>query len=413
MAEEIECARLGDTASCGDDPTLSSTAAGAARSGLAAARELHRDGRDEEAVDILVEWLDSPPPTTHDDELNDLLQAMVALGCWLCNTLATRHLHARRVARAFGYTRTCERWLSLRQATLEDDSSAEMWARLRYDRALNAAELAQSSGDRPKAVAALRECERLQAATPSLPDPEAVQLCLAEVLLQSGRRAEAVAAANLAMEYLRRQTPHTDERKVYSLLFAFSLEQAALAGMPAAGGAGPPPMRALRCLPEAEAAWAMASCEGPSPGFDAARQLLAEMRNTHERIMQQASVAQTAAHNAARAHSAPRLPIAGATSGTSLPSGGPVPQQRRPWTSPSNPSASRRPAQASRARSASATVGSADAPPMAAGTSSLVRGGGPRAADFGARVCKARLGSSTAAAPQRIPPVHGSRERRA
>lgn len=288
----------------------SSPSATAARAALADARELHREGRDEEAVDVLVEWLDGPAPESGQDlEMKDLSQAMVALGCWLCNNLATRHLHVRRVARAFGYTTTCERWLALRQASWQDGGSEDMWARLRYDRALNAAELAQSSGDRAKAIILLRECERLQETVPSLPDPEAPHLCLAEVLLQSGRLAEAATAAVHAMKLLRSQPIDDEERKVYGLLFALSLEQAALAAM-ATPSSGPPRLRALRCLPDAEATWALtAQCDegSESQGVQAARALLQEMRNVHGRLLQQAANAHSAAHAEA---------------------------QRRPWTSP-------------------------------------------------------------------------------
>lgn len=323
-------------------PAEPSTPAAAARVGLAEARELHREGRDEEAVDILVEWLDGPVPSARDIELNDLRQAMVALGCWLCNTLATRHLHARRVARAFGYTTTCERWLGLRQASADDGSAEEMWARLRYDRALNAAELAQSSGDRNKAIELLRVCERLQSAVPSLPDPEAGHLCLAEILLQSGRPAEAATAAVRAMQLLRKQPVEDEERKVYGLLFALSLEQAALAALGTAAS-GPPPLRALRCLPDAEAAWALTkqSEEGATPGVEAARALLVEMRTVHGRLLQQASSAHSAAHSAARSQSAPWLPVP-STIVPTLASTAPASMQKhqkRPGTSPSKPHA--------------------------------------------------------------------------
>jgi len=307
-------------------PAAPSTPAAAARWGLAEARQLHREGRDEEGVDILVEWLDGPAPSPHDAEMQELQQAMVALGCWLCNTLATRHLHARRVARAFGYTTTCERWLGLRQVAPDDSSSEEMWARLQYDRALNGAELAQSSGDRPKAICLLRECERLQAAVPSLPDPEATHLCLAEVLLQSGRHAEAATAAVCATQLLRKQAVDDEERKIYGLLFAISLEQAALAAMGSGAGSAPPPLRALRCLADAEAAWALvkpsllpSGSAGATPGIEAARALLLEMRAVHARLLQRATTAHTAAHTMALSQSAPRLTIAETTAEMTAP----------------------------------------------------------------------------------------------
>lgn len=290
-------------ANAGAEHSVSQVVA-AARKALADAREMHKKGRDEEAVDMLVEWLDGPPADPRDAEMQELLQAMVALGCWLCNTLATRHLHARRVARAFGYTTTCERWLALRRIGKDDSGSEEMWARLQYDRALNAAELAQSSGDRPKAIWLLRECEHLQVAVPSLPDPEATHLCLAEVLLQSGRYAEAVTAAVRATQLLRKQAVDDEERKIYGLLFAISLEQAALCAMGATAGSGPPPLRALRCLADAEAAWALVkpASEGePSPGIEAARALLMEMRAVHEKILQQAQAAHNVALSTAQA----------------------------------------------------------------------------------------------------------------
>jgi len=314
-----------------------STPTALARLSLTEARECHGDGRDEEAVDILVEWLDAYP-TSQDAELRELLQAMVALGCWLCNNLATRHLFARRVARAFGYTTTCERWLCLREVPVNHSKDAEMWARLQYDCALNAAELAQSSGDRLKAVALLRECERLQASAPSLPDPEAAHLCLAEVLLESGRNAEAATAAVRAMQILRKQPVEDEERKVYGLLFALSLEQAALAAAGTAG-MGPPPIRALRCLPDAEAVWSLAkhseSEEGGTPGSDASRVLLGEMRTVHGRLLQQAAKAHSEAHEAhsksPEAKRAHRLPAAGATIKIA------PKEMNRPGTSPSKP----------------------------------------------------------------------------
>lgn len=306
-----------------------------ARPALAAARELHREGRDEEAIDVLVEWLDaggpSPPssPTegqviseqfSEDPDFVEVHQAMIALGCWLCNTLSTRHLHARRVARAFGYTRTCERWL----AKVKDNTNGEMWLRLRYDRALNAAELAQSSDDQPKAIVMLHECERLQAKMQAPPNPEAVHLCLAEVLQQSGQYVEAANAAAQAIDLLRQQNVEGNERKVYSLVFALSLEQAALAslaGIPLANAPAPsgsesgltptdntvvrapppvaatPPVRAMRCLSEAEAAWTMniGADAGPiNAASDAVRGLLAQMRYVHRDLVMAAAASQTA-----------------------------------------------------------------------------------------------------------------------
>lgn len=252
------------------------------RIALSEARELHRDGRDEEAVDILVEWLDQPLPESLARDMHALHQAMIALGCWLCNSLATRHLHARRVARAFGYTRTCERWLAQREVV--PDGSTEIWARLQYDRALNAAELAQSSGDQVKAIAMLRECETLQAVSPSLPDPEAIHLCLAEVLMQCGRNAEAAAAAVCATDILR-QPNLEDDRKVYALLFALSLEQAALARID-----GPVPARALKCFTDAEAIWTEVAggcswATSASAGAQAIHALLMEMKSTHDSLL--------------------------------------------------------------------------------------------------------------------------------
>merc|ERR1740117_677145 len=122
---------------------------------------------------------------------------------------------------------------------------------------------------------------------PSLPDPEAAHLCLAEVLLASGRYPEAATAAVRAMQLLRRQPVDDEERKIYGLLFALSLEQAALAAtVPIDKGL--PPLRALRCLPDAEAAWTLTkpSDEGSTPGMDAARALLSEMRSVHGRLLQ-------------------------------------------------------------------------------------------------------------------------------
>jgi len=193
---------------------------------------------------------------------------------------------------------------------------------------------AQSSGDRQKAIALLRECERLQSSAPSLPDPEAAHLCLAEVLLEAGRHAEAATAAVRATQLLRKQPVDDEERKVYGLLFALSLEQAALAAM-GMTGFGPPPLRALRCLPDAEAAWALTkhseSEEGPTPGVDAARALLRDMRTVHGRVLQTAAAAHNAAH-AAHSQSVPRLPFANAALAPA-----PEPKQQRPWTSPSKP----------------------------------------------------------------------------
>jgi len=206
-------------------------------------------------------------------------QAIVALGCWLCNRVATGHLQKRQVARAFAYTRTCERWLKLRRGPSDD-----MWLKLRFDCAFNAAELAQSSEDLPKAVDKLRACERLQSAMQDPPEPEAVHICMAEVLLQGRRHIEAAVASQRAVDVLQPQQGHGNERKRYSLLFAYALEQSALAAVD-------PEFeltlrrRALQCLPDAEAAFFAAPCDEPTPVDEASRALLAQMRRLHYELM--------------------------------------------------------------------------------------------------------------------------------
>lgn len=251
---------------------------------LAAARQFHREGRDEEAVDLLAQRFESRvvEDETGGADAAGTYQAMLAMGCWLCNSLATEHLLARRVARAFGYTRTCEQWLDMRGIPQADDADAEMWLRLSFDRALNAAELAKASDDLPQSLEMLRKCERLQASMHVPPrDPEVVHICLAEVLLQRARHAEAASAAARAVELLQPQLVAGDERKAFALLFALSLQQSAL------DAAGQIPC-ALRCLAAAEAAWAYSIPEDggqdPPGGAEAARKLLARMRQVH-RVM--------------------------------------------------------------------------------------------------------------------------------
>jgi len=261
-----------------------------AKSLLAKAQHFHRRGQDEDAVELIMEWLDrsggaeigvSAGWEAEDGEMVAVQQAMVALGCWLCNALATGHLIARRVARAFGYTRACQRWLALQRPPGHGERPSEMWLRLRFDQALNAAELAQTSDDLPTVVAMLRECERLQAFMEAPAEAEAVHICLAEALLRGCCFAEAARAAQAAAALLGpQQRPGAEgARKVYSMLFALSLEQSALGALE--GPERPPPERALQCLPDAEAAWLLGSSGGPSPADEASLALLERMSRAH------------------------------------------------------------------------------------------------------------------------------------
>jgi len=283
----------------GGEPRSSATAPllERSRAALGAARQAHKEGRDVEAVETLAGWLDpgslfgqlSRRQEMQDPDVVKVVEAMVALGCWLCNAIATRHLHRRQVARAFSFTRTCERWLALRSGP-----SDRMWLKLRFDCSLNAAELAQCSDDTPQAIVRLRECERLQRAMQDPPEPEAVHICLAEVLLKTGQHAEAAGAAQRAEAALRPQQGGADERKRYSLLFALAMEQSALGALSrAAGFRGFAAERALQCLPDAEMLWfaapsTAAAAAGKPPAGQAAgacHELLARMRRLHHELL--------------------------------------------------------------------------------------------------------------------------------
>lgn len=263
-----------------------------ARSALATARQLHRQGQDDDALNILVECLDKEAigsshvghasHRSEDVDMDNIHQAMVALGCWLCNALATRHLSERRVARAFGYTRTCERWLAKEKNPSDVHENVEMWLRLRFDCTLNAAELAQTSSDLPKAVAKLKECKRLQDKMSAPQEPEVVHLCLAEALLHTNQYADAAVAAQCAIQFLQPQQQR-DERKIYSLLFALSLEQAALAAVGEQDA--PPPPRAMMCLPDAEAVWYYDSMRHMPAVDEASQALLLQMRRVHSGLL--------------------------------------------------------------------------------------------------------------------------------
>lgn len=255
-----------------------------ARCALGAARQAHGASQDADAIEMLAAWLDGGKALAkeQDPELVTVHQGMVALGCWLCNAVATRHLSKRQVARAFTYTRTCDRWLSLRKGP-----SDNMWLKLRFDCHFNAAELAQTSDDTPKAIAMLRECEKLQLAMKEPPEPEAVYICLAEVLLKVGQHEEAAGAAQHAASALKVQQLDGNERKRYSLLFALALEQSALGAVMKANGIhGFASERALRCLPDAESIWFAASSDSPSPVDNACRELLVRMRRLHHSLLQ-------------------------------------------------------------------------------------------------------------------------------
>jgi len=224
-----------------------------ARIALSRARQLHKEGLDEQAVAVLSELLNAsvsdcslggrrnsddrvPQEWTQmapciDSSCAGVLLAMAALGCFICNSLAAKLMKTRAVARAFRFTVLCERWLLLQdylQTECADSEDGEqMWLRLRFDNTLNTAELAQASDDLPKALTALRDCERIQEEVFVPPDPEAVHLCLAEVLLVQGIPTEAALSAARAIEILSSER-HESERKAFSLFFALSLEQAAL-----------------------------------------------------------------------------------------------------------------------------------------------------------------------------------------
>lgn len=259
-----------------------------ARAVLAEARQLHRSDKSEDAVEMLVAWLDTPgsaaiASAAADNETLAIFQAMLTLGCWLCNLLATRHLQCRRVARAFGYTRTCERWLAARASGIVSQDNDEIWLRLHFDCLLNSAELAQISDDSSKALSCLKECEKVQKVMSKHSDPEAVYLCQAEVLLNLKRFQEAATAAARAAEVLKpQQQPSGGEKKAYSLIVALSLEQAALIAL--GGHTGPIPARALRCTAEAQSAWLLSNFEPNTPGCMAAQALLAQMRTLHNQI---------------------------------------------------------------------------------------------------------------------------------
>lgn len=250
-----------------------------AREALIAAREAQREGREVEGVEALATWLNAPNVEKESGELADVIQAMVALGCWLCNAVATRHLHKRQVARAFTFTRTCQRWLALRRG--EPD---EMWLKLKFDCYFNGAELAQTSGDTARAVLLLRECAKLQAAMQEVPAPEAVYICLAEVHLKCGDHEAAASAAQSASDSLKSQEIGGDERKRYSLVFSLALEQSALVVLCRKGQAVASE-RALRCLPDAEATWFVQPEGSEGPGDDACRVLLGQMRKVHHDLL--------------------------------------------------------------------------------------------------------------------------------
>eukprot|EP00929_Paragymnodinium_shiwhaense_P120275 TRINITY_DN92203_c0_g1_i1.p1 TRINITY_DN92203_c0_g1~~TRINITY_DN92203_c0_g1_i1.p1 ORF type:complete len:469 (+),score=74.43 TRINITY_DN92203_c0_g1_i1:126-1532(+) len=285
------------------------------RSSLADARELHRSGKDEEALEKLAPWLEKleretteaarttphgkqRSPVAAEASVLTVQQAMLALGCWLCNACATRHLQAGRVARAFGFTHLCERWLDLRKPelggkALGDQSGEDMWLRLLYDCSLNSADLAQASEDVQATTAALRTCEKLLGLATDLPDPEAVHMHLAEALMQEGDFAEAAMSARRAHEVLSVQALQADcaddedsLRRVCSILYALSLEQMALSNT--SGPGLPPPSRSLKCFLEAERIWFQRTDGAPkadgnsqSGAEAAASSLLARMRQTH------------------------------------------------------------------------------------------------------------------------------------
>mmetsp|Transcript_34501 Transcript_34501/g.78762 ORF Transcript_34501/g.78762 Transcript_34501/m.78762 type:complete len:327 (+) Transcript_34501:35-1015(+) len=252
---------------------------------LEAAQQQHDDGRLESAIQKLMRWFELREELWADaaPEVQELLDTMLSFGCWLCVEASTWHLRGRRVARAFHYTRLCQRWLGLRSKAGRDEE--ELWLRLRYDCFLNAAELAQVSEDQLKALQALKECERVQKAMQAPPDPEAVYICLAEVLLQLGHMEEAADAALLAEKYLRSQIAGTSTRKAYSLLVALSLEQAAYSEQ-LASSMGPLPSRALECFNEAESAWNAGGMQASNdhPGARAAVILLDEMRQVQDEL---------------------------------------------------------------------------------------------------------------------------------
>jgi len=259
-----------------------------AEAALSTARNMHQQDRDEDAVEILAEWLNEAGRAgpVGPDAVR-IQQAMIALGCWLCNRLATKHLHARRVARAFGHTRVCQRWLAMRvdpQALggRTDHGTAQMWLQLEFDCTLNSAELANASDDGEGAIAALANCQDLSEGMDFRPDPEAVHLCLAEVLLRAGRHAEAAISARHASNLLRAQQIPGDGRKLYSLLFALSLEQSALSTLSDLPGL-PPLRRSLLCLQDAEAAWHEGGYDAIDPGPPQA--LLERMRTVHAHLL--------------------------------------------------------------------------------------------------------------------------------
>lgn len=247
-----------------------------ARSALAHARDLHQQGEEEDVVEVLIEWLDQKKQWLDTPDMHTVHQAMVALGCRACNLAATQHLQARQVARAFGYTRTCERWLALRMRDTGSEPGSDMWLRLEFDLNFNSAELAKSSGDLVRAASLLQTCERLQGKLPHTSVPEAVHLCLAEVLQQIGQPAQAAVQAGRAVRILQQQwsvgTP-----KLFSLVFALSLEQVTLASV---GSDLPPPPRAFDCLADAETA----AYQGLSPELESVQPLLAKMRQVHQEL---------------------------------------------------------------------------------------------------------------------------------
>lgn len=260
-----------------------------ARTALADAKKLlKKQGQEARVVDLLVRYLEScgisgaSGEGSQEGDAADLVafqQDIIALCCWLCNSLATQYLRTSKVARAFACTRTCEKWLKFRRVRCDDD-----WLRLRFDCAFNAAELAKASDDLPQAVKKLWLCARLQSSMRKPANPEIVHISLSETLLQCESFAEAAQIAHNAVEILKCQQIDKDERKRYALLFALTLEQASLSSLDFSPGSGAPE-RAMACLAEAEMASFRAPCDEPTPVDEAARALLEQMRRLHCQLL--------------------------------------------------------------------------------------------------------------------------------
>lgn len=245
------------------------------------------NGRMMDGVQILVHWLEvcektgkffEPPShakgNAESDDLFRVQQKILSFCCCLCNELAAGHIKKCEVENAWICTWMCEKWLSFNKGP--DD---ENWLGVRFDCAFNAAELAMTKNDVECAVQHLRMCESLQENMANPHCVESIHICLAEALLRSGQFDEASASARTAVKLARRTTQ--DERKRYAVIFALTLEQAALSSSFAQNGNQLVLDRALGCLPEAESVVFVWASEQATPVDEATQSLLEQMRRFH------------------------------------------------------------------------------------------------------------------------------------